>query len=68
MKVTFKEALAMILLAIGLFLVVGSVGNIEFADLTHTAGYTAGQFWIRAGIGVILMIVGTIVGNRAVER
>ena len=64
MKKRAVEIVAMILLGIGLFMVVGSIGNIEFADLTHTVGYTAAQFWTRCIIGIILAFAGVAIGNK----
>lgn len=59
-----KMSILAIMLLIGMVLVVGSVGNLEFADLTHTQGFTEGQFWLRCVIGFILMITAVVAGNR----
>lgn len=56
---------AMLLLGIGFFLMVCTIGNVEFADLTHTVGFTSGQFWTRTVISFALMIFGVVIGNRA---
>lgn len=59
-----RMTILMIMLIIGMVLVIGSVGNLEFADLTHTQGFTEGQFWLRCVIGFILMITAVVEGNR----
>ena len=63
MKKAFEIG-AMLLLAVGFVIVIGSVGNIEFADATGTVGLTDGQFWLRAIIGTVLMFTGVAIGNK----
>lgn len=49
---------------VGMLMAAGTIGNVEFADMTGAAGFTPGQFWIRIVIAAVLMIVPAAVSNK----
>lgn len=57
-----------VMLLIGMFMLIGTVGNLEFADLTGQAGFTESQFWLRIIVGVLLLIGGAVGANKLERR
>ena len=64
MKRKIIMTLLSLMLIVGLIMVAGSVGNLEYADLTRTQGFTEGQFWSRVAIGIALAAVAVFGANR----
>ena len=57
-----------VMLLIGMFMLIGTVGNLEFAVLTGQAGFTESQFWLRIIVGVLLLIGGAVGANKLERR